>query len=278
MIGRGRVNFRNMIMLDLRVCHMFLSRLRIRHRQSELMDQPELDPVQHREALRSLVRINRISFSAGILWPSIRRLARQLAPHPLRILDVACGAGDVTIGLARRAVRAKLPVSIRGCDLSPVAIDFAMQQARDAEANVAFQQLDVLKGELPTGFDVITCSLFLHHLDEADALQLLGKMGEAAGRMVLVNDLARSRIGYMLAWAGTRLLSRSAVVRFDGPVSVEGAFTPAEALALAERAGMHGASVRRRWPCRFLLRWCRLVDTLPALSEFPAAGLEANPT
>jgi len=44
-------------------------------------------------------------------------------------------------------------------------------------------------------------------------------------------------------------------VRFDGPVSVEGAYTDAEILRLAQRAGLENANVSRHWPCRFVLTW-----------------------
>ena len=55
----------------------------------------------------------------------------------------------------------------------------------------------------------------------------------------------------------TRVLSGSRVVHVDGPRSVEGAFTALEAQKLAERAGLAGARVSRRWPCRYLLSWSR---------------------
>src|SRR5438093_515405 len=82
-----------------------------------------------------------------------------------------------------------------------------------------------LREPLPSEYDAVVSSLFLHHLTEEQAIELLRRMG-TAGQMVLVNDLVRSRTGYLLAWMGTRLLSRSEVVHFDGPRSVEGAFTP----------------------------------------------------
>jgi hypothetical protein len=47
------------------------------------------------------------------------------------------------------------------------------------------------------------------------------------------------------------------VVHFDGPASVAGAFTQAEARELAERAGLRGAEVAARWPFRWLLTWRR---------------------
>ncbi len=42
----------------------------------------------------------------------------------------------------------------------------------------------------------------------------------------------------MLAWIGCHLLSRSPIVRHDGPVSVAGAYTIPEVRELAERAGL----------------------------------------
>jgi hypothetical protein len=117
------------------------------------------------------------------------------------------------------------------------------------------------------------CSLFLHHLDEPQAVELLRRMSESARHLVLVNDLIRGRLGYALAWLGTRLLTRSRVVHVDGPLSVEGAFTRAEALELAERAGLHGATIVRRWPCRFLLTWQRDLSQSPPA----AAGGAGHP-
>ena len=64
--------------------------------------------------------------------------------------------------------------------------------------------------------------------------------------LVLVNDLARSRFSFLSVWFACRVLTRSRVVRFDGPASVRSAFTPQEAVALAERAGLYGAIVQRQ--------------------------------
>jgi SAM-dependent methyltransferase len=222
--------------------------------QPEIMDQPGLDRDRHFLALRGLERINRWSGSARILWPPLRALAREA---PLRVLDLATGAGDVPIRLWQKARRAGVPLHIEGCDVSPQAVLYAQERAREVEADVQFFPLDVLREPLPTGYDAITSSLFLHHLGEEQAVDLLRRAGEAAKRMVLVNDLVRSVAGFALAYVGTRVLSRSPVVHFDGPRSVEAAFTVAEVRELARRAGLNGAAVRRRWPCRFLLSWRR---------------------
>jgi SAM-dependent methyltransferase len=234
-----------------------MSWLRQRRREPEVMDQPDLDPGRHARALAGLARINFFSRSSGILFGPLRQLQQRLgAPH-LRVLDVASGGGDVAVRLWRRAARAGLDWRIAGCDISPVAVALARAAALRARAPVHFFEHDVLTAPLRQGFDAVVSSLFLHHLDEPSAAGLLGAMARAGGSLVLVNDLDRSLHGLVLAHLAVRLLSSSPVVHVDGPRSVAAAFTPAEALALADRAGLHGARVRRRWPCRWLLSWSR---------------------
>lgn len=228
-----------------------------RLRRPEIMDQPGLDAGRHSAALRGLGRINRVSLSASILWPAIAGLARAQPGQTVRVLDLASGGGDVPIGLARRARRAGLDVRIDGCDISPVAVEFAARAADDAGADVSFFRLDTLNDPVPEGYNVLMCSLFLHHLADDEAVALLRRMAGAARSMVLVNDLLRSRIGYGLAQMGCRLLSRSPVVHHDGPASVRAAFTLDEVRELSARAGLEGARLGRRWPWRFLLSWSR---------------------
>jgi 2-polyprenyl-3-methyl-5-hydroxy-6-metoxy-1,4-benzoquinol methylase len=228
-----------------------------RRLEPELMDQPGLDAGDHVRALQGLRRINLLSRSDSILWSEIARLARQRGGPPVRVLDLATGGGDIPIALARRAARAGLNVEIDGCDISVQAVQHAQRQAAAQGVDVRFFALDALADHLPPGYDVVSCSLFLHHLDESNAINLLQRMAEATERSVLVNDLVRSRRGYAMALVGCHVLTSSRVVRADGPASVAAAFTPSEGLALAERAGLRGATITRHWPHRFLLSWNR---------------------
>ena len=234
-----------------------------RNRQPEWMDQPGIDAAAHDQALQGLRRINAISGAVGSLFTPIQALAVALNHcSPLRILDVACGGGDNTVALAERCRKQGLAVVIDGCDRSPQAVAIASRQAAGGSSGGTFFQADVLMDPLPADYDVIVCSLFLHHLEDADAIELLRRLGQSSRHLVLVNDLIRSPLGYGLAWVGCRLLSRSPIVHFDGPVSVQGAFRMDEALHLAARAGLDGATIQRSWPERFLLSWQRPVGAL----------------
>ena len=207
---------------------LFLPDLGKRQRQDEIMDGPDLDTRRHDQALRGLERINAWSGSARILWPAIRELAVEHHGRPVRLLDVATGAGDVPIRLLQKARLAGIDLRISACDRSLSALGHSRLSAERRQAAIEFFACDVLQGSLPADFDIITSSLFLHHLEEEQAWGLLDRMGKAAGRLVLVNDLRRCRLGYVLAYAGTRILSRSDVVHTDGPLSVRSAFTTSE--------------------------------------------------
>lgn len=220
----------------------------------EQMDDPTLDPREHIRALAGLARINRWTDSSALHWSTIRSEAEQ-ARHPLRLLDVATGSGDIPVALAQRARRAGIPLEISGCDVSETALSVATENANAANVSAAFFRHDVLRTPLPDEYDIIITSLFLHHLTTADAITVLREMARAARRLVIVSDLSRSSLNLFLVRIACRFLSRSPVVHIDGPVSVRAAFTRQEAAELASRAGLSGCTISPRFPCRWLLTW-----------------------
>ncbi len=225
--------------------------------EPEIMDDPDLDRHRHRAALRGLARINRFSRSAAVLWPHLASLARATDGPPLRVLDVATGSGDIPVALGRRARRAGLALELHACDTSRRALAAARQRARQARVALRLFTRDVIADPPDGPYDVVLCSLFLHHLTDRDARTLLERLAAISTRLLLVHDLRRSTAGLLVARVFTRCISRSSVVHVDGPRSVRAAFTMPEARALARDAGLDGAVVSPRWPWRFLLEYRR---------------------
>lgn len=231
--------------------------LRRRHRQPEIMDAPDLPAAQFVETLRGLGRVNAVTRSSRLMWPDIKAAARRHSGRPIRVLDVACGGADVLLALWRAAERAGAKVEFCGCDSSATAVEYAQKAAAKAGASIAFFQHHVPQDGLPDGFDVIMSTLFLHHLDEEDAISFLREAAAKARDRLVVQDLVRSEMSYWFARFGTSLLLLSDICRLDGRSSVEGAFTRAEALSLVRAAGLNQADIVQRFPFRFLLRWVR---------------------
>jgi len=228
-----------------------------RVREPELTDDPAIAAADHLHALSALGRINAFSRTAARLADGVRRVARGRATAaPLVVIDVACGGGDVTIDLARRLSHrgGGVTVEVIGIDFSQRAIERAIQLAARRGSRVGFAERDVISAGCPP-CDVAVSSLFLHHLDDADAIGLLHAMASAARCGIVVSDLIRSRSGLLLAHLATMVLTRSRVARVDGPLSVRAARTVTEYRALLASAGLGGATVRRVWPERVVIVW-----------------------
>lgn len=219
------------------------------------MDDPELEHGRHLQALTALRRVNRVSFGAARLWAEVRRV-HEATGGPVRVLDLACGGGDLLAAVARRAEIRSIPVEVHGCDVSAVAVAETLR-AGQASSTVDAFRLDVLNDPLPEDYDVITASLFLHHLERGEAVALLKRMAAATRHSLFVQDLRRTRAGYALAWIGLHTLTRSDVARRDGLVSVCSAFTLAEVHDLCSEAGIPDARIGRAWPQRFTVLWER---------------------
>jgi SAM-dependent methyltransferase len=233
------------------------SSLKNRVRNDELMDDSSLAEPLHVGALRGLARLNTLSRTAETIWATLKRLedGRVHQQKPVRVLDLACGGGDITRRLNVLARRDGLPFEFHGCDFSARAVEYARQQSDGLVQPPRFFEYDVLDGPLPPGYSYFVSSLFLHHLSDDQAVNLIAEMARAAERGFLVHDLARSRLGFLLAVAATRMLTRSPVVHVDSLLSVRAAFSKAEMLDFPDRAGLSGARCLSVWPSRLLLSW-----------------------
>ena len=143
------------------------------------MDAPNLAAPAHERALDALARINRLSLTALRVWREVRRRGVGL-DRPLRVLDVACGGGDVALALKARALHAGLEVDVAGCDVSATAVEYARRRAGARALDVTFFQLDALADPIPPGYDLVCSSLFLHHLPEEDAVAFLANLSGGA--------------------------------------------------------------------------------------------------
>jgi hypothetical protein len=100
-------------------------------------------------------------------------------------------------------------------------------------------------------FDIITATLFLHHFKEEELIQLLKTWKQQARLGIVINDLHRHPFAYYSIKALTSLFSRSAMVKFDAPLSVLRGFTRDEWLFLLKNAGISKYTLRWRWAFRW---------------------------
>jgi SAM-dependent methyltransferase len=96
------------------------------------------------------------SSSAAFLLPHLRA--------GMRIIDVGCGPGTITFGLAERVA----PGEVIGVDVQPTMVDRARELARDrGVANVRFESADAYELPFDDGsFDAALAHMVLMHIAE----------------------------------------------------------------------------------------------------------------
>lgn len=225
-------------------------RLGRRSEAAEWMDAATQDPVDYAACLRDLAAVNTVTLARLPVLGFMSRAVRRAGGRPLRVLDVACGEGDMLRRLARWARRGGHRLDLVGLDRSVPGIAAAWA-ATDAGAGIEYLVGDVFDG-VPGPMDVVLSSLFTHHLSDDDVVRFLRWMETTASLGWFVNDLHRHPVAYH----GFQMLSALAgwhpMVRHDGPISVARAFRRPEWVALLDRAGVADvAQVRWHPPFRF---------------------------
>jgi hypothetical protein len=235
----------------------------------EWMDQPGISYPDHQLALKGLARLN---WASGVHQKVWRELLLGMAAKPqigpVRLLDLATGGADLPIHLFKQSRRAGLDLRILAVDRAEGALRHAMERCMASgvpcamgddyplEPGIRFRVADALAAPLSLPQpDWVTSSLFLHHLTNREAYDLLVELTGLVQGGLVIADLSRGWLNQMLVTIGSHLLSRSPLVHNDGPASIRAAFTIREARGLAESAGLHGVLLRSSFPGMWLMRW-----------------------
>jgi SAM-dependent methyltransferase len=172
----------------------------------------------------------------------IRREVRRVAARSL--LDVGSGAAGVPLALVRDGARRGIDLRATCLDRDDAMIAIARRRtAADPRLTFVLGHGEVLPFD-DDAFDVVTCTLALHHFEPDPARRLLREMRRVARVTPIVGDLVRSYLGYAGTWLYANAISRNRYTRHDAPLSVRRAYTPREACDFARDAGWRAPRAR----------------------------------
>jgi len=201
--------------------------------------------------LRDIRNVNRyLGGTAVVLAHLPALLARAPRGSTVSVLDVATGSGDIPRALVRWGRRHGYDMRIVATDIADDVLTVARRETT-GEPRILIETCDVRALPYHDGaFDVVTCSLALHHLSWADAVRALAEMGRVARYGCIVNDLVRSWPGYIGAWLIGVCTTTNRLTRHDAPLSVLRAWTPDELQTMAAEAGLDRVTVTPHAFCR----------------------------
>ncbi len=115
-----------------------------------------------------------------------------------KILDVGCGGGILSEGLAFRGA------DVTGIDMGQAPLDVARAHAQTQNLTIDYRQIPVeqLAAEMPAAFDIVTCMEMLEHVpDPASVVKACATLVKPGGH-VFFSTLNRNPKAYLLAIFG----------------------------------------------------------------------------
>ena len=225
--------------------------------EEEWLDSDLGTPEEIDSALHAITLANRRFGGVGLHARLLRRaLASVFQETPAHILEVASGRADVLQAALLRL----------GCVVDVTLLDRSAVHLPDPSSwSAQLRRPRVLAGDaldLPfpdSSVDIVSCCLFLHHLEPPQIIRYLAEAQRVARVAVVINDLERSAIHYRLARLN-RIIDRSRISRHDGPVSVRRAYTRGELASMLANTG-RSFHLERAWLYRLgAVLWCGEVN------------------
>lgn len=216
-----------------------MSRLSVRSRQAEQMDDPGLDPDIYAKVLHDLSRVN--AWTIGYA-PTLNFLKRGTKDMPaFRLLDVGFGHGDMLRQIARWARKRDIAVDLIGVDLNPKSAAVA-RAATPLHWPIEYRTGDYLDVAGP--LDFVISSAVTHHMSDAEIHAFLAFMEERAERGWMVNDIHRGALAYYGFPLLARVMRWHRIVRQDGQLSIARGFRRADWEGLIAGSGIDPAAPR----------------------------------
>jgi len=210
--------------------------------EPELMDRPQPVSSELEKDLRNIRQLNRFFGSHRLVLHFLRRWIKP-GDH-VRIVDLATGSGDIPRLIVDRTRKIGAKVEIAALDQQSATIEIARKLSADYP-EISFVEANILEWQPAGPYDIVLCSLALHHFSDEDAMRLLRRCGDLSRKFVLVSDLRRGLLATIGVYLLTALIFREPMTRYDGRVSAARAFSFAELDDLAGRASWQNFQHRK---------------------------------
>jgi len=200
----------------------------------EIMDRPQPVTAELERDLKNLRDLNRWFGSYALISMFLSRWIKPGAR--MRIVDLATGSCDIPRLVAEygRKIGAELEIDILDRQSSTLEIAKTLS-ARYPEIN--FIEGSLLDWRATEPYDLVLCTLVLHHFSNEDAVRVLERCRKLSRKFVLVSDLRRGPFLTAGVWFLTEFVFREPMTKYDGRLSAARAFSFSALKQLARRAG-----------------------------------------
>ena len=194
----------------------------------EILDSDGCSAGDVQGVLAALGWVNRWFGGVATSQKMVERVVQVTGAKKLSLLEVAAGSGEVPEKVSAEVAR-------HGIKLDVMLLDRAWSHLPSnhrgngtpisTNSGVVADALALPFGD--AAFDLVSCSLFAHHLNAQQLAQFARESLRVSRRAMLINDLIRHPVHLALAYASFPLM-RSRIAWLDGLTSVRRAYVPDE--------------------------------------------------
>ncbi|MFZ0955636.1 MAG: methyltransferase domain-containing protein [Candidatus Sulfotelmatobacter sp.] len=184
----------------------------------ELLDSDACSPEDVQASLRDIGRVNRWFGGVATTQKLIGGVVEATGLRHFSLLEVAAGTGEVSEIVRENLARSGITLDIR-------LLDRAWSHLPKCGGAIVADALALPFRD--AAFDLVSCNLFVHHLDPEALARFVREAIRVSRRAALISDLVRNPLHLALVYAGFPLM-RSPISRADGVASVRRAYTPGE--------------------------------------------------
>jgi hypothetical protein len=209
-------------------------------------------------ALAVLGRINRWFGGVATTQKMVERVAQSTGTKHFSLLEVAAGLGEVPEKVCAEVARLGITLDVTLLDRARSHLPHPDHVANPNRANgnhlprnggVVADALALPFGD--GAFDLVSCSLFAHHLNACALAQFVREGLRVSRRALLINDLIRHPMHLALVYASFPIM-RSRVAWLDGLTSVRRAYVPDEIRSVL--ASVFSSELQVEVSCHYLYR------------------------
>ena len=198
------------------------------------MDRPQPVSAELERDLENLRELNRWFGSYALISMFLSRWINPGAR--LRIVDLATGSGDIPRLIAEYGRKIGADLHIDALDRQSATLEIAKKLSIHYP-EIAFVEGNILEWSPDEPYDLVFCTLALHHFSDEDAVRLLRRCRELSRKFVLVSDLRRGWVATMGVYLLTATMFREPMTKYDGRLSAARSFSFSEMNLLAQQAG-----------------------------------------
>jgi len=230
---------------------MFIN-TKYRSTESEIMDDFALEGEILRDALDKIAKINQLLGGNQLTLLGVQDLLRNIPKtNEIVIVDIGCGNGDMLRTLADYGIKNSVNFRLIGIDANNFTINHA-RKLSESFSNISYRCEDVFdKPFEELKYDIVLCTLTLHHFKEDDILRLMRVFNASSRIGIVINDLQRSAVAYRLFQVLCFVFRLNSMSREDGLTSILRGFKKEELVNFSKKLKLNNYIIQWKWAFRY---------------------------